>query len=146
MSTKSTIAHSENFHFYREALDYDNVYLEIEEVEFECSSNSVMVVIPVHIWEVIREYQGVSLLWADKTDEEIISHVSQDVENRIAQYAKASGAMKGWKGISGIFVYGSADEPKETQIEKGIAYYTKLRDKQQKVKAAIEELRQAQNR
>lgn len=54
MSTKATIAHGRDFHFYHESLDEDNVYLELENVEFEASYRRVMVRIPVDIWEVIR--------------------------------------------------------------------------------------------
>ena len=61
MSTKSTIAHGRNFHFYHEALDEDYVYLELEGTKFEASYNRVMVPIPVHVWEVIRRYPGSDL-------------------------------------------------------------------------------------
>ena len=38
MSTKSTIAYGENFHFYHELMDPEpNVYLELEGVHFEAS-------------------------------------------------------------------------------------------------------------
>ena len=35
MSTKSTIAYGRNFHLYREALDEDYIYLELEGTKFE---------------------------------------------------------------------------------------------------------------
>ena len=37
MSTKSSIADGPTFHFYKEALDKDYVYLELEQVLFEAS-------------------------------------------------------------------------------------------------------------
>ena len=69
MSTKSTIAYGSTFHLYHEALDENHVYLELEQVEFEASYNRVMVPIPVHIWEVIRQYPGIDLSWAEKSDQ-----------------------------------------------------------------------------
>ena len=88
MSTKATVAYGTNFHLYKEALDENFIYLELEGVQFEASYNRVMVPIPVHIWEVIRQYQGVDLSWPDKTDEEIIEYVEQEVNERIKQYCK----------------------------------------------------------
>ena len=61
MSTKSTIAHGRNFHFYHEALDEDYVYLELEGTKFEASYDRVMMPIPIHVWEVIRRYPGIDL-------------------------------------------------------------------------------------
>ena len=55
MSTKSTIAHDRNFHLYREAFDEDYVYLEVEGTKFEASYNRVMLPIPVHVWEALRQ-------------------------------------------------------------------------------------------
>ena len=85
MSTKCTIAYGKNFHFYHEVLDDNFVYLQLEGVEFEASYNQITVPIPVHIWEVIRQYQGIDLSWADKTDEEIGDYVEKEVDLRIAQ-------------------------------------------------------------
>lgn len=35
MSTKSSLAHGKNFHFYNECFDDQNLYLELENAEFE---------------------------------------------------------------------------------------------------------------
>ena len=61
MSTKSSIAYGPTFHLYNEALDEDYVYLEMEGVQFEASYNRVMVPIPMHIWEYIRQFPGIDL-------------------------------------------------------------------------------------
>jgi hypothetical protein len=85
MSTKATVAKGSNFHLYHEVLDENFIYLELEleGVSFEASYNRVMVPIPVHIWEVIRQYPGTDLSWSDKTDEEIARYVEQEVNERI---------------------------------------------------------------
>ena len=89
MSTKITIAHGRNFHLYQEALDEDNVHLELEGIKFEASYNRVMVPIPVHVWEVIRRYPGIDLKYADRTDTEIRRYVEQEVDERVKLYEEA---------------------------------------------------------
>lgn len=89
MSTKITVAYGDNFHLYRESLDEDYIYLEMEGVKFEASYNQVMMPIPIHIWEVIRQYPGIDLSWASRTDDEIMRHVEQEVDRRIQKYQQA---------------------------------------------------------
>jgi len=144
MSTKSTIAYGPTFHLYYEVLDDSYVYLELEQVEFEASYNRVMVPIPVHIWEVIRQYPGIDLAWAEKSDQDILDYVTENVDDRIRRYEEAEENEKGLVSLIGALGFGMADAPQAEQIEKGVAYYQKLRTHQQQVKAAIEELQQAQ--
>lgn len=141
MSTKSTIAYGANFHLYHEALDEDYVYLQLEGVQFEASYNRVMVPIPVHIWEFIRQYPGIDLEWVDKTDAEIRQHVEREVDERLEKYKKADDGRGGLIRLLGSLVYGTADEPRETQIEAGIQYFSRLREHQQQIRQAIEELK-----
>jgi hypothetical protein len=131
---------------YHEVLDDNYVYLELEleQVQFEASYNRVMVPIPVHIWEVIRQYPGIDLSWAEKSDAEILDYVSQNVDDRIRGYEAAVPEKRGWVSLCGGLVFGKADAPREDQIEQGVAHYQRLRENQQQVKAAIAELQQAQ--
>ena len=141
MSTKITVAYGTNFHLYREVLDDSFIYLELEGVPFEASYNRVMVPIPVHIWEVIRKYGGAELSWADKTNEEIIRYVEQEVNQRIQQYQQAEDEKgKHLIALLGSFPFGMADTPRSEQIEKGVEYFKRLREHQQQIKQAIEEL------
>ncbi len=144
MSTKSTIAHGPTFHFYHEVLDEDYVYLELEGVQFEAGYNRVMVPIPVHIWEVIRQYPGVDLSFAEKTDEDLRRYVEQEVNERLKRYQEAHGG-RGLVRLFGALAYGSADEPREQQIAAGLAHFTKVREHQRQIKEAIIEL-EKQNR
>lgn len=144
MSTKSTIAYGPTFHLYHEVLDDSYVYLELEQVEFEASYNRVMVPIPVHIWEVIRQYPGIDLAWSEKSDQDILDYVTESVDDRIRRYEEAEESKKGLVSLFGGLVFGTADASRTEQIEQGVAYYQKLREHQQQVKAAIEELQQAQ--
>lgn len=137
MSTKATIAYGDTFHFYHEVLDDSYVYLELEQVEFEASYNRVMVPIPVHIWEVIRQYPGIDLSWADKSDAEILDYVTQHVDDRIHKYEAAEPDKKGLVSLFGGWVFGRADEPREAQIEQEVAHYERMREHQRQVKAAM---------
>jgi hypothetical protein len=143
MSTKATIAYGPTFHFYHEVLDDNYVYLELEQVAFEASYNRVMVPIPVHIWEVIRQYPGLDLSWADQSDQDLVEYVSQQVDERRQRFAEA-GEHQGLVSLCGELVYGKADDPRADQIQRGITYYQTLREHQQQVIASIKELRKAQ--
>ena len=141
MSTKITVAYGANFHLYRESLDEDYIYLEMERVRFEASYDRVMMPIPIHIWEVIRQYQGIDLSWAAKTDEEIMCHVEQEVDLRIQKYQQADDEKhQRLIALLGSIPYGSADTPRQQQLDLGIAYFHRLREHQQQIKQAIEQL------
>ena len=89
MSTKSTIAHGQNFHFYHEVLDDDHVYLALDTTHFEAGYGRVMVPIPIHIWETIRQLGGARLDLVDKEDEDLLVMVEANVHQRIAEYQQA---------------------------------------------------------
>lgn len=141
MSTKSTIAHGKEFHFYHEALDEDNVYLELENVEFEAGYQRVTVQIPVDIWEVIRHTAPARLDLVESSDEELRQMVESRVDERIAEYERARGDSRQEALISlcGSLVFGSADEPREEQIRRGLAYYTRDRERQRQIVARMKE-------
>ena len=143
MSTKATVAYGKNFHLYKECLDEDFIYLEIEGVQFEASYGRVMMPIPIHIWEVIRQYEGVDLSWADATEEEIVRYVEQRVDERIQEYQQAENDKnKRLITLAGSIPYGMADTPRGQQIERGIGYFQNLKEHQLQVKSAITALKQ----
>jgi hypothetical protein len=143
MSTKVTVAYGNNFHFYRECLDEDFIYLELEGVEFEAGYNRVMVAIPVHIWEVIRKYEGVDLSWASRTDEEILEYVEKEVDERMERYQQTE-EKKGKQLIAllGSIPFGSADIDRSEQIKRGVSHFKRLREHQLQIQQAIQELEQ----
>lgn len=58
MSTKITISHDKNYHFYEECFDRSNVYLRVEGHEFEVSNDKVMVQIPIEAWRsMVQDWQ-----------------------------------------------------------------------------------------
>lgn len=140
MSTKETLAYGPHFHLYREILDDNYVYLEVEGTQFEASYGHVMVPIPVHIWEVIRRHPGIDLQLADKTDEELRQHVERIVDERLKRYEQADEQAKGLAALAGSLTLGKADEPRGAQLAAGIEHYTRLREHQQQIQMAIAEL------
>lgn len=142
MSTKCTVAYGSNFHLYKEILDENFIYLQLEGVSFEASYNQVMVPIPVHIWEVIRQYPGTDLSWSDKTDEEIASYVEKEVNERIEEFEKAEDERhRSLISLCGSLTYGLADTSREEQIKRGMACFEELREHQRQIKQAILELK-----
>lgn len=146
MSTKATVVYGPNFHLYKEVFEDDQIYLELEGVQYEAAYNQVMVPIPVHIWEVIRTYPGVNLSWVDNTDEELREHVEHEVDERLAEYEQADPQAKQLISLFGSLVYGVADTPRTEQIDRGITYFTELREHQRQIKDAIEELKRTNTR
>jgi hypothetical protein len=65
MSTRSTIKYNDpknggnpnipDYHFYDEALDCENVYLEMSDVEFNATNHGIMIQIPRSVWNEIVE-------------------------------------------------------------------------------------------
>lgn len=137
MSTKSTIAHGPNFHLYHEGLDDNFVYLEIEGVHFEAGYNHIMVPIPIHIWEHIRQFPGIDLEWIEKSDDELRQYVEIWVEERVTRYEQTDEKGRRLERIFDSLVYGAADEPKEDQIKAGVEYFTRVREHQRQIAAAI---------
>jgi hypothetical protein len=144
MSTKCTLAHSKEFHFYRESLDDDHVYLEMRATQFEASYGRVLIPIPIHIWETIRHLGGAQLDLVEVTDEELVRIAEREVDRRRSEYVAAERERSGGGGllrIAGCLVYGFADEPRAEQIACGVAYFTAERKRQREVQVAISALR-----
>jgi hypothetical protein len=139
MSTKSTLTYGPGFHLYHEAFEKDNVYLELEKAHFECYPDRVTVAIPVVVWEVIRQSAGADFSWAAKSDDEIRSYVEQAVHERITDFQNKDSGSKRLLFV-GNGAFGKATEPKENQIENGLAYYFGERDRQRKLLEQINDL------
>lgn len=132
MSTRSSIAHGKDFHFYTDLTDpeLECVYLRIDGCD-KCGS-SLTTEIPLHIWEVIREYSSVDFSLKDQTDEDILKKVVDDVDKRIEEYNLASDKNDRTRWLisfCGSMVFGVVEDPRENQIKCGVEYFTKRRDK-----------------
>ena len=87
MSTKSTISHGQNYHFYQEIFDVSHVYLRIEGHEFEASKDGAMIQIPIEVWRAMIEdwskrgwpkeednsEQAISMKWVDSLQKTLLS-------------------------------------------------------------------------
>ncbi len=67
MSTKSNLVRGDNFHFCRELLDEEHVYLMLEGGELQAGPGYVTVSIPA-VCEVMREHGQTDVPLADKSD------------------------------------------------------------------------------
>jgi len=140
MSTKCTIVHGDNFHFYHEVLDDDHVYLELDTTHFEAGYGRVMVPIPIHIWETIRYLGGARLDLVDQQDDELVAMVHSEVDQRIAEYQQIGRDDPGraaFASFIGCLPYGTADTPRVDQIRKGVEYFRRERQRQREVRAQI---------
>jgi hypothetical protein len=143
MSTKSSIAYGPAFHFYREALDDDFIYLELEGVQYEAAYNRVMVPIPVHIWEFIRRYRVVDFSFADKSDEEIQRYVEREIDERIRKYNEAPEDRRGFISFFGSLVYGLASDDRVEQVARGIEHFKARRKHQREIREEIGKLEES---
>jgi hypothetical protein len=144
MSTKTTIAHGENFHFYRELFDYDHVYLQVDTTHFEAGYGHVMIPIPIHIWETIRHLGAAELDLVDLGDEQLLGKVEKEVEERVVEYQRVVRERPNHANlfaIMGSLVYGPANEPRDDQIRHGMDHFRKERLRQREIRARILSLR-----
>ncbi len=54
MSTKATLYLDDDFHLYRDALDDENVYLELESTSKYVES--LVLTIPIQVWNEMRKH------------------------------------------------------------------------------------------
>jgi hypothetical protein len=138
VSTKSTIAYGENFHFYSEALEDDDArYLELIGAEFRASHWGVTVKIPAAIWEVIRHLGAPDLSLVDLTDDEIRERAEAQANRAIASYSEAIGTT----GMESLGRAWGWDRPRDEQVAEIRATLEELRADQQRLAAEIEAIR-----
>lgn len=141
MSTKSTIAHGDNFHFYHKAFDEESVYLRLEGTEFEATSKEITVQIPMDVWEVIRQHRGIKLDLANKTDDELRKRAEKEVSERLEHYeqVKAEGRNATFAAFAGSLILGDINTPRQKQIKNGFQYYRNQRTRQQEIIARMKQ-------
>jgi len=138
MSTKSTLAHADDFHFYTELFDERHVYLELRGVDFVAGRDRVTVPIPLSIWEVIRTLGGVEdLSLVQASDERLRVLAETDVDARIAAYQSdpdRESPQRAW-------FHSGADLPREEQVAEALGEYRASRQQQREIHAAIQAIR-----
>jgi hypothetical protein len=136
MPAKVTLAYGKNFHFFHEALDANQVYLELEDAVFEVGYRRIMISIPIDIWETIRSLGAASLNLVNVSDDELTRLVEREVDDRISGYEKirkSDPEKAELLRFNNSVVFGAADEAREHQVLKGLEYYRMERGRQREV-------------
>lgn len=136
MVIKTTLAYGKSFHFYQEGLNNNYVYLELEDVPYDAGYRRLMVAIPIDIWEVIRFLGTARVELAASSDEELLEIVKKKVEERIAMYRRVQSSNSEQADkyrFDNSLIFGAADESREEQINRGMAYYRTERERQRSV-------------
>ena len=134
MSTKSSLAHGEGFHFYNEAFDDEHVYLELNKAEFEASQDHVMVRIPLEVWITIQQVKPPRFDVAGTSNQELLELVQAEVDERIARYqAATTDDGRGLASFFGCLVYGQANQPRDRQVKRGLKYHRQVRQSQERI-------------
>lgn len=136
MTVKATLAYGKNFHFYHEALDDNHVYLELEDAPFDAGYKRVMIAIPIDIWETIRDLGAANLNLVSASDEELARTVEEQVGKRIEEYANLRTSSEDEADMlrfNNSVVFGAADDARDQQVRRGIAYYKTERERQREV-------------
>lgn len=136
MSTKSTIKYGENYHFYTEAMDDNNVYLDLSrDLLLNMTSHFVTIQIPAEIWEHIKNSYTFDTSKAEFTDKQIEQLVINEVDERIKSYNEKPDCV--FRTLSGSLTYGLPSDPREQQIDAGIKFWKQVRFEQQQLKQKI---------
>jgi hypothetical protein len=134
MSTKASLAHGEDFHFYNEIFDDQHVYLELRKAEFEATQDQVMVRIPLEVWITIQRIKPPHMDVVNKSDQELLEMARNDVDQRIAHFKAAKTDQTRVFGAHlSSFVYGDADKPRSVQIKLGMRHYLRERKQQRAI-------------
>jgi hypothetical protein len=140
MTVKTTLAYGRNFHFYLQAHENNYVYLELEDVPYEVGYRRVMLALPVDVWETLRGLAATQLDLVNASDAELIELVTLKVDERVSEYQRSlsSGAEKAdMVRFKNSIMFGTADEPPEEQVERGIQYYKLERERQRAIVARM---------
>lgn len=147
MSTKCSIAHGTGFHLYNEVFDDEHVFLQLDKADFEATPDSVMVKLPLHVWEYIRSFPGGDFSDADLSDDQIHEEAIQAVDSRLAQAAQTKQVhVRNLIGAASALFIGDIDLPRDQQIANYVAYRQRQRAQRQEMLARVEALKHKQLR
>jgi vacuolar-type H+-ATPase subunit I/STV1 len=139
MAVITTIASGDEFDFYREDYNEDQVCLRLfGDIEFQASQKSVLIKIPIAVWEFIRQTGAADLDLVNKTDDHLLEIVETEVDRRIIKRDELKKAEKdGSAGNHFDMVKSLADRasdaPREDQVEQRLDSYRKKRNGQREI-------------
>ena len=129
MSTKCSMYWDGVIHIYQECFDEENIIIERLDpklsIKMELDLTQVISLTRCFDYESMKKQ-------AYLTDDYIIDHVTSTVNARTPDPISR---------MSGMLIYGDADEPKDNQIKNGIKHYTEKRNFLQKIVDEIESTR-----
>ena len=119
MSTKSTLFYNDDFHLYSEALDYENVYLDVRNNSAFVEGEFV-IRIPLRVW---REMRSHTLEEAERHLDMSAEEVRAEAEVRVDEHRAWLEEHKdsSWATFVGSLMYGPHDSTREAMIERYIA-------------------------
>jgi len=123
MSTKISLSYNDFIHVYNECFDEDNVFLDFRPSDQRMGRIAIALdpSSAVVIYSGLRSQISKILDNAKRSDDEIMGKVVSQVDKRI----KSKGAF----AVLGEIPYGSCEDPREDQIQRGFDYFAKHRDK-----------------
>jgi hypothetical protein len=138
MNAEKVIASGDEFYFYKEPNNNDQICLKLfGDIDFEASSKSVMIKIPVAVWEAVRQIAAIKFDLVDKNDVELREIVELEVdensahrERRQLEKSKKGDRTSNHFTIVRSLVYASSNEPREQQIKNGLDHYQRERARQ----------------
>ncbi len=123
------------------------IYLRLTapDLEFKASNGSIMVAIPIAIWEVIRQKTTANYDWADKTDTEIRDQAETVAADNVASYEAEKEYCVGKLDHNGrprrpFSELWGWDKPLDEQIARGVEVRTKWRAEAIALRAKVAEL------
>jgi hypothetical protein len=140
MSTKSSLASGDNFHFFEEMFENDGVYLTLNRCEFLADPDSITVKIPLAVWEVIRKKTIADFSLVEKTDEDIAVAVTEKVKERVARWEESKRNGNHHQLAFGSVAYLPVDAPEADQIAAGIESEIERREEQRALLMEIKRL------
>lgn len=145
MSTKCSIAHGIGFHLYNDSFDDEHVFLQLHHSNFTVTPDSLVVKIPLHVWEYLRGFPGADFSDVTVSDEQILKEAIKAVDSRLTQVAEArSDRVSALVELGGALVMGEISLPREEQIANYVAYHKRQRTQKQEVMARVDALKDLQ--
>ena len=125
MFDKKIFAAGKNFLVYQKDSEINTVCIQVDEADFEVSRHRATIILPIEIWETVRQVSVVDLSLKDSTDEQLFERVSREIDERFEQRKEdtKAGKKKSFKLPKFFNIYGSLTDSREAQIERGMLHY-----------------------
>jgi len=135
MNPEKVLASGNEFYFYKEPGNDDQICLKLfGDIDFEVSSKSVMIKVPVAVWEAVRQIAAMKFDLVDKTDAQLLKIVEEEVarnlshrERKKLEKSKNGDRNGNYFTVVRSLVYAASNETHERQIENGLDHYRRKR-------------------